>query len=161
MKRIILNLFIISFFAIQGFYALAERPEKAPQQENKWMTEVRNFKHSFLISETGMTDEQSKKFLPLYSEMEDKVYSANREARKLEQELTNSQEDADDDKYMAVATALSKVKEQEADIENRYFILFSEILSKKQMFLLKRAENRFAIEMLNHNKLSRRQNSNQ
>ena len=87
--------------------------------------------------------------------MEDKVYSTNREARNLEQQLSSSQEEANDENYASVATALSQVKEKEAEIENHYFELFSKILSKKQMFLLKRAENRFSIEMLNHNKRSK------
>lgn len=161
MKKILLHIVILAFVFGYSSVAFAELPEKpATQQGSKWMTEVRNFKHSFLIKETGMTEEQSQKFIPLYTEMEDKVYQANRDARAIEQDITRSQEETNDDKYLLAATALSQVKQQEADIENHYFALFSEILNKKQLFLLKRAENRFAIEMLNHNKRSKAEQQN-
>lgn len=156
MKKIILHTFIFAITLGCSLQVYAENDDKTTgQQSNKWMEEVRNFKHSFLVKETEMTEEQSEKFIPLYTEMEDKVYQANREARALEQDLSQSQDDASDDQYLIVATALSQVKQKESEIENQYFSLFAEILSKKQLFLLKRAENRFAIEMLNHNKRSK------
>lgn len=135
--------------------AHAQKNDTNSQQDNKWIAEVKNYKHSFLIKETEMTEAQQKEFLPLYIEMEEKIYATNKEARALEQEISRSQEEANDEKYALVAASLSQVKEQEAKIENHYFEHFSKILSKKQMFLLKRAENRFSIEMLNHNKRSK------
>lgn len=155
MNKSLSAIFFSVLFLCSSLAAHADKNSNAPQQENKWITEVRNYKHAFLIKETGMTEAQQKEFIPLYTEMEDKVYSTNREARNLEQQLSNSQEEANDENYASVATALSQVKEKEAEIENHYFELFSKILSKKQMFLLKRAENRFSIEMLNHNKRSK------
>lgn len=156
MKKILLHTFIFAITLGCSLQAYAENDDKtAGQQGNKWMEEVRNFKHTFLIRETEMTEEQSEKFIPLYTEMEDKVYQANREARALEQDLSQSQDEASDDQYLIAATALSQVKQKEAEIEHHYFSLFAEILSKKQLFLLKRAENRFAIEMLSHNKRSK------
>ena len=41
------------------------------------------------------------------------------------------------------------VKDKEAKIEATYFEKFKEILSAKQLFLLKRAETRFSRNMLN------------
>lgn len=155
MNKFILKAFLLTALFCQAGVMAAQSPEKAPQQENKWMNEVRNFKHSFLVKETEMTEEQSKEFIPLYSEMEDKVYQANREARNLEQEITRAQDDVNDEQYLTAATALSQVKAKEAEIEDHYFNQFANILSKKQLFLLKRAENRFAIEMLSHNKRSK------
>lgn len=160
MKTFILKAFFVAFAVTQIGIMAAETSTNVPQQENKWMNEVRNFKHSFLIKETEMTEEQSKEFIPLYTEMENKIYQANREARNLEQEITHSQnETINEDKYFTVAAALSQVKTKEAEIENHYFTLFSNILNKKQLFLLKRAENRFAFKMLSHNKRSKKTNN--
>lgn len=158
MKAFILKVFFAIIVLSSSCIIKAENQEKVPQQENKWMNEVRNFKHSFLIKETEMTEEQSNNFIPLYSEMEDKIYQANREARKLEQEITLSQKEISEENYLNAATVLSKVKEKEAEIEKHYFALFSNILSKKQLFMLKRAENRFAFEMLSHYKRSKKEN---
>lgn len=137
-------------------FAIAQNNDnQESQQGNNFISEVRNYKRSFIIKETQMTETQQKEFFPLYNEMEEKIYNTNREARKIEQEISSSQEDTDESTYSAAAEALSKVKEKEAEIENFYFEKFAKILTNKQMFLLKRAENRFSIEMLNLNKQSK------
>lgn len=148
-------LFTVLFVQSSSLFAQDNKP-----QPNKWMEEVKSFKHSFLIKETQMTDEQSKVFIPLYTEMENKVFQANRDARQMATDLSREQNEVNDEHYTAVAKALSNVKAIEAEIENEYFKIFTNILSPKQMFLLKRAENRFAIEMLNHNKRSKEKQDN-
>ncbi len=153
------QLFFIILFSIISIFqcqtAQANNNGKPQQTDNKWLNEVRNYKHSFLIKELDMTDEQSKEFIPIYTEMENKIYQANREARKLEQEISATSLHVSDEEYERVATILSQVKTKEAEIEQEYFQRYSKILTKKQLFLLKRAENRFAIDMLNHNKRSK------
>lgn len=156
MAKNIFKVFILVIFLCEAGYATADTTEKATSQSNRWMEEIKTFKHSFLIKEIGLSEEQSELFLPIYEEMEEEIYQANKDARNLEQDLSLSSRDITDDEYAQVATALSQVKTKEAEIENRYFNKFSSILNKKQLFLLKRAENRFAVEMLNHNKLSKK-----
>lgn len=156
MKTFLLQILFLATFIGQSGLMTAQTTENKPQPKNKWMNEVRNFKHSFLVKETEMTEEQSKEFIPLYTEMENKIYQVNSDARKIEQETSRSQKEISDDEYFATATALSKVKSKEAEIEDHYFTLFSKILSKKQLFLLKRAEKRFTLKMLNHNKRSKK-----
>lgn len=156
-KSLIIALLMLAGISLSNNVCAQEN--EMPQQ-NKWIEEIRNFKHSFLIKETAMTDEQSKVFIPLYTEKEDKIYKANREARKMEAELSRTQAEASEEEYLKVAQALSNIAATEAEIENYYFKIFSNILNPKQMFLLKRAENRFAIEMLNHNKRSKQQQEN-
>jgi hypothetical protein len=158
MNKSIIKIFILILTLCQVEWVLADTPEKAPQQGNKWMEEVKHFKHSFLIKEVEMTDEQSNEFLPLYKEMEEKIYQVNKEARLQEKEISVSSQDITEEVYEKAAKSLSQVKTKEAEIENQYFEIFSTILSKKQLFLLKRAENRFAIEMLNYNKQSKKTN---
>lgn len=155
MNRFILILLLSVLTCGLSVTAQADTNEKPMQSDSRWMTEVRSYKHSFLIKETELTDSQCKEFIPLYTEMEKKIYQANKDARSLEQELTASSKDISDEEYEKVATALSQIKAKEADIENDYFQQFSKILNKKQLFLLKRAENRFARNMLNHNKQSK------
>ena len=49
---------------------------------------------------------------------------------------------------MQAAEALSNAKVREGEIEAKYFAKFTKILSKRQLFLLKKAENDFARNML-------------
>ena len=107
MKTFILKAFFIAIVISQAGIMNAETPDNKPQQENKWMNEVRNFKHSFLIKETEMTEEQSKEFIPLYTEMENKIYQANRDARKMEQEISRSQQEISEDEYLLLPISLS------------------------------------------------------
>ena len=44
------------------------------------------------------------------------------------------------------------IKQKEGEIEMEYFTKFEKILSKKQLFLLKRAENKFTQSILNYHK---------
>lgn len=157
MKKVFSIAILFSVLFAQSCFLFAQENKSQP---NKWMEEVKNFKHSFLIKETQMTDEQSKVFIPLYTEMEKKVFQANRNARQMATDLSREQNEVTDEHYTAVAKALSDVKAIEAEIENEYFKIFANILSPKQLFLLKRAENRFAIEMLNHNKRSKEKQDN-
>jgi hypothetical protein len=49
------------------------------------------------------------------------------------------------------------VKLREGQIETAYFQKFARILTKKQLFLLKRAETRFTRSMLDHHRAARTQ----
>ena len=95
-----------------------------------------------------LSQEQQDKFFPLYSAMEDEVYQLNKESRELERKVSSA-DNVSDLEYEATAKAMLDVKDKEAKIEATYFEKFKEILSAKQLFLLKRAETRFSRNMLN------------
>ena len=156
MKTNIIRTVILSLLISYAGISFAQTSTQTTGQSNKWIEKVRSFKLDLLIQEAEMSPEQKEQFTPLYTEMENQIYQANREARNIEQEISRAQENVNDEQYSNAAFMLSQVKTKEAEIENHYFSLFSKILSKKQMFLLKRAENRFTIKMLNHNKRSKK-----
>lgn len=89
--------------------------------------------------------------------MEKEIFQINKEVREMEKKVSSSS-NVSDTEYEKTAEAMSEVKAQEAKIESEYFEKFSKILSKKQLFLLKRAENRFTRDMLNHHRGERRNN---
>ena len=151
----IFSITFLSAIILCTAFSTNAQQKNASQQGKTWISEMRDYKMSFLVKETEMTDEQKEKFAPLYTEMETLIYKTNREARVIEQQVTKAGNNVDEKKYEEAAKAMSQVKEKLANIENKYFSEFSKILSKKQMFLLKRAENRFSMEMLNQNKKSK------
>ena len=79
------------------------------------------------------------------------IYQVNREARELERKISAKQ-DATDDEYLQAAETMRTVKAKECEIEAKYFEKFEKILSKKQLFQLKRAENNFTRDVLNNKK---------
>ena len=135
--------------------ANAQAPKQSRADRNKWLKEVREYKHEKLVEETDMSAAQKAEFLPLYSAMEQEIYQVNVEARNLENKISNSTDEISELEYEKAAEALAEVKSREGDIELKYYKKFEKILSKKQLFLLKRAENRFTRDMLNHNRIGK------
>ena len=85
--------------------------------------------------------------------MEKAIFTANQEARALELKVSN-QTRTSEAEYAAAALMLARVKQREGDIEMEYYQKFERILSKKQLFQLKRAENKFTQYMLSHHRRS-------
>lgn len=131
--------------------AAAQEPA-APSPRDKWMQEYRQYKHDFLIKEIGLTQEQQEEFFPLYDEMQQAVININREAKEAEDAMTSRTDSPTDEEYTSVAKLLSEAKGKEAVVEITYFDKFAKILTPKQLFELKRAEDRFSRSMLKHHK---------
>lgn len=153
------SVFIIALICILSANVVYSQ-SSAKTNRSKWLKEVREYKYDKLIEETEMTKAQQSEFFPLYSAMESAVYQVNLEARQMESKLSNSKDEISDSEYERVANALAEVKTKEAQIELEYYHKFEKILSKKQLFLLKRAETRFTRDMLNHHKRSQTSKKN-
>ncbi len=145
------KLYIIVALLATALTAVAQNNNK--DQRTRWMNEVRTQKYEFIVKETDMTKEQQDEFLPIYKEMEKAIFTANQEARALELKVTN-QTRTTEAEYAAAALMLARVKQREGDIEMEYYQKFERILSKKQLFQLKRAENKFTQYMLSHHRRS-------
>lgn len=145
------KLYIIATLIVTALTAVAQTNNK--DQRTRWMNEVRTQKYEFIIKETDMTKDQQDEFLPIYKEMEKAIFTANQEARALELKVTN-QTRTSEAEYAAAALMLARVKQREGDIEMEYYQKFERILSKKQLFQLKRAENKFTQYMLSHHRRS-------
>ena len=113
----------------------------------KFATDMYQAKHEMIIEELGLTPTQQKQFMPLYEQMEREIYQVNRNARALAAEVEKKKNPTDKE-YEAAASALSRTRIQEGEIEAKYFEKFSKVLSKKQLFQLKQAELKFTREML-------------
>lgn len=114
------------------------------------MKEIRDYKHKVLARELSLTNEQQREFFPLYDEMEDRTEQLNYETRELERKITDSDEEVTDLEYEKATEALFDLKIKEGEIEKSYLEKFSDVLSKKQLFLLKNAERNFNRELLQY-----------
>lgn len=128
------------------------RKNTSRPSQTEWLKGVRDYKHDMLVKEMDLTKAQQDEFFPLYKQMEEEIFQANKQARDLENKVSNSTEPISDLEYAKAAEALSEVSMICAQIEAEYFKKFSKILSNKQLFQLKRAENRFAKSMISRSK---------
>lgn len=148
-KTYFLFTLVLLFFALP---AVSYAQDSDIQTRKKWFQEVRNYKYDFFTKEMELTKEQQNAFFPEYEAMEKAIFMVNKEAREMESKITNSKDAVSDTEYEAAALALTKIKQKEGEIEMEYFTKFEKILSKKQLFLLKRAENKFTQSILNYHK---------
>lgn len=148
-KTYFLFTLVLLFFAMP---AVSYAQDSDVQTRKKWFQEVRNYKYDFFTKEMELTKEQQNAFFPEYEAMEKAIFMVNKEAREMESKITNSKDAVSDTEYEAAALALTKIKQKEGEIEMEYFTKFEKILSKKQLFLLKRAENKFTQSILNYHK---------
>ena len=123
----------------------------AQGNRTKFASDMYQAKHEMIIEELGLTQSQQKQFMPLYEQMEREIYEVNRNARALASEVEKKKNPTDRD-YEAAASALSRTRIQEGEIEAKYFEKFSKILTKKQLFQLKQAEVKFTRQMLKKKK---------
>lgn len=139
MKRIVATLILV--------LAVTTAAMAQSNSRTKFQTDMYQAKHEMIIQELGLTMTQQKQFMPLYEQMEREIYEVNRNARALASEVEKKRNPSDRD-YEAAASALSRTRIQEGEIEAKYFEKFSKVLSKKQLFQLKQAELKFTREML-------------
>ncbi len=144
--------YLISALMLLHFASVSaqEETDSVKSNSHKWLSDVKDYKYQMLEREAQMTEEQAEQFFPLYQEMEQKVFTANLEARRMEMQISDNFDNATDEDFKQAALALSRVKIIEAEIEQEYYPQFARILTDKQLFLLKRAETHFATDMLRH-----------
>ena len=141
---------ILAISATFMFATPAYAAGKSAQRSQRY-TEMLDHKHKMIVEQTGMTPSQRDKFMPLYEAMEKEIYETNAEARKLENQVS-AKKNPSDSEYRQAAEALSQAKVREGEIEAKYYDKFAKILSQKQLFQLKRAENQFTKSMLTRSK---------
>ena len=142
MKKYITLILIITLFAPLSL--IEARGNRQNRQE--WFEKMREYKHQFLIQEVGLTADQQKKFFPIYDKMEDEIFKVVSETRQLEKKVSSG--NVSDLEYENSAKAITELKQKECEIELKYFNQFKEILSSKQLFLLKKAEQKFAQQLM-------------
>lgn len=125
---------------------------QAPLSEtdrDRWLSELREYKHDFLAKELKLTKEQQREFFPLYDEMEGEIEKVNTETRSLEAKV-NEDADAGDLELENAARTVFVQKKTEGEIELNYFDKYKEILSPRQLLRLKNAERRFTQQLVKH-----------
>lgn len=136
--------FILLFSSISVF--AQNRPDR-----DKWLAEMREYKHEFIAKELDLTKEQQREFFPLYDSMEDEIERVNSETREIEGRL-NENEGASDLELENGARTVFEQKRAEGQIEMTYFEKFKEILNPRQMLKLKNTERKWQQQLFNHHR---------
>ncbi len=127
---------------------LAQSTEPSAQERKQWFKEMRQVKNEYIAKQLQLTPEQKQKFIPLYDAMDAETARLGNETRQLEKTIYGKGSNATDIEYEKAAEALYELKGKESEIELKYFQKFKTVLTKKQLFELKRAERRFSRELM-------------
>lgn len=148
---IILLLSVVSFAS-----AAAQSSVLSPDDRQRWLSEIRNYKHDFLARELDLSREQQNEFFPLYDEMEDRIEALNAQARDIEANVSENP-DAGDLEILGAAYTQFELKKLEGEIELEYYDKFKEILNPRQLLQLKSAEKLFTRQLVNRRNQMRQQ----
>lgn len=146
MKRISTLLLLSILFAVSA--TAQDAPSRRDRQ--KWLEDIREYKHNYLEKELQLTQEQAVQFFELYDKMCDEISQLNDEVRQMEIRVYEADESANitETEYEAVTQAIINAGVKEADIRNNYYTQFADIISKKQIFMLNKAERDFNMQLL-------------
>lgn len=143
------QLFIIALAACAAFTMQAQppQPDLSEAQREKYVAEIRQYKHEYLAKELELTREQQREFFPVYDEMEDRMMKLNGETRDLERR-TLDKANASETELAAAAQAVFSQRLKEGQIEMTYFEKFSKILNNRQILRLKNTERKFTQRLM-------------
>lgn len=130
MKKLYFILVLLVFAAIP---AVAHDKGLSPEKRK----EFREYKMKFLAQEMGLKDDARKKFFEVYNQLSDERMDIRREMHAINKKIKeNTATDVD-------YATLTRLKEQDAEIEKKYDGKFAQFLSGKEIFKMKEAENVF------------------
>lgn len=142
MKGKILLLLFTLLFALPSF-SQKNHSDKDKAQRHKEMME---FKLDFLADEIDLKEDQKKQFNELYMQMDKERRAIFKKIKTAEKSISGNK-DASEADYDRAMKEISAAKTEMAQVEKKYDEKFATILSKKQMFKLKEAENKFMEKM--------------
>lgn len=154
MKQKFTLLLLLAATLFAAVPASAHKPSESDREN--WAREMRRVKHEYLVKELGLTKEQQTKFLPVYDSMDDEMRRLFDETRAMERQIRKKGDKATDIELERASEALFNVKTREAVIEKAYYAKFKKLLTKKQLFNLKRAERHFQRKMINEHRKAKK-----
>lgn len=104
-------------------------------------------KNAFITAEMELTPEEAASFIPLCNELQEKMFEAGRECRKLSKELKSNKVARDVD-YLRVIDECVSVNMKRAQLEKEYYEKFKKVLPPKKLYNYKRAESKFVREFM-------------
>ena len=124
--------------------AFAQKPSDKSDKETK-RKEMLEFKVDFLSKEIDLREDQKKQFADLYSQMDNERRAIFKRIKAAEKSVSDKK--ATEAEYEKATSEISEARAEMVQVEKRYDEKFSTFLTKKQMFKLKEAENKFMQKM--------------
>lgn len=134
--------FLLSIILVAVAMCGSAQTKKHHGHSPEMRKEIMDFKVKFLAQEMELSEAQYSKFSELYRQMSEEKRKVFHNVKCLERKLKANKKATDAD-YEAASQSITDAKIKDAEIEKKYDEKFAAFLSKKQMFKLKEAEDKF------------------
>ncbi len=151
MKTKILHLLLL-VVTIVAPIAVSAKDRPSESERRAWMEEMQNYRKEYIIKALQLNDAQKGKFLPLYEAMTREMGAIDSEVRSTERAVKQKGKAATDADYQKAADAMFNLHARMGAVEAKYYKQFKSVLSSRQLYELKQAEDRFAREMMRHHR---------
>lgn len=145
MKQLVFVILAL-LFATSGTAQAQQRKRLTAEDRQKYLGEMRQYKHDFLVKDLDLTRDQQNTFFPIYDKMDDELTQVAEETRDLEEKVA-ADDKATDTELESAARTVFEQKSKEGEIEKTYFEKFKGILSPRQLLKLKSAERKFTQQL--------------
>ncbi len=136
--------FLLLMSLVAGAYAQDKREGKSDRHNMR--QELEDFKMKFIAQEIDLREDQQQRFFELYKKMNEERFKVFKETRRLEKQV-KSDKNATDADYENLNKAITEARRKDAEIEKRYDDQFLKIISARQLFKMKDAEEKFRHKM--------------
>lgn len=143
MKRI----FSLLLLTISVSISLSAQTKGNCNKMQQWLQEMNQAKAEFVAKDMALSQEQRAKFIPLYKSMNEETAKLAGETRDMERRIDKSPA-ASDEEYEQAATAMYELNGKRNAIEMRYFAKYKTILTKPQLYKLKKAEDKWHRQLM-------------
>lgn len=134
-------LLIILTLTLASFSSFADKKDRG-----KMMEDIMRFKIDYLAQEMELSEKEKADFAPIYKDYDAELRKTGSEAFKYEREL-KKKENATDADYQKLADLQKKSREDFDAVNKKYEPKFEEILNAKQIYKMRKAEEKFFEKM--------------
>lgn len=130
------------FYLLICLFAICSSSVNAQGKKKFDYEDFKQKKYNYLVKEIGLTDKETKDFLPLTDELMQKKYELNKELR-IEIRALRKKKNISDSEYNAINEKVLDTRIKEATLEKEYYQKFKKVLSPEKIFKYQRAEKDF------------------
>jgi len=151
MKKIVLVVMTICLTGIVSGGFAQQRERMSEEDRRARFEKINAEREAFVSKAMKLTDEEKKVFWPLCNELQIKKFELNKmlreEIRKINRAQREKQTVSETD-YKKALELGSRVKVQEAQLEQEYLTKFLQVISAEKVFLYRESERQFGEKML-------------
>jgi Spy/CpxP family protein refolding chaperone len=123
---------------------------KAPSkgERNEWMAKMRQYKHDFIARELGLTEKQKTEFFAIYDSMEKERMELEGKVRETERQVRARKKNATSAELDRAIKEMFDLDGKQNAVIMKYLPKLKKVLTKQQLFDLKRAERNFQRDLM-------------